>query len=217
MVRMPFVFGFLLACLMLASAAPLRAQTKPPDSLVSSQNPLAMRDELAQQVRGVTEGLAGLSKRIDETSEIVKNNADPAAAKQQIDALRNAVAELLTRLADNGTAAQLGQSALDHVRHRLGELQQDMHFAPDQKERLLREWRRVAKDTEDAVGDLDAARKEMVDLLRLLQTNEDYLAALEELRQASENVDAIRKLTADLHDMAARVRDLHNRINVPSM
>ncbi|MBV9859612.1 MAG: hypothetical protein JO038_05865 [Alphaproteobacteria bacterium] len=176
-----------------------------------------MRDQLANEVRGVTDGLASLSKRIDETGESVKANTDPASARQQIDGLRNAVAELLTKLADNGTAAQLGQTALDHVRRRLAEMQQDTHFAPEQKDRLVREWRRIDKDTEDAVADLDVARKEMVDLLRLLQTNEDYLTALEELRQASENVDAIRKLTVDLRDMAARVRDLHNRINVPSM
>jgi chromosome segregation ATPase len=175
-------------------------------------------DAFVKEYGAFKDSLTALPKKIEETSSQVDSAANPAAAHQQIDALRAIVSEMLALVADNGKVASLGRTAVNHAHRKLAELQQDTRFSKAQRDQLVAEWQRVSRETDAAVADLEVARKELSELLRLLQSNEDFLAELEELNQASKTVEAIRTLTLSLRDISARLKDLiQNRMKVPSM
>ena len=175
-------------------------------------------DEFARSFKALRESLGELPKKIEDADRLVRANIDPATAQKQLDLLRAIVAQVLGLVVDNGTVATLGRSAVNAARGKLAEHRQGTRFTPDQREYLVKEWQRVAGETESAVADLDAARKELAELLRLIQTNEDFLKELQELSQAHNTIEIVRTLTASLRDVSVRLRDLiHNRMKVPSM
>jgi hypothetical protein len=85
-------------------------------------------------------------------------------------------------------------------------------FTAPQRDRLVREWNQVVLKTTAAVVELTKARNEFVDLLRLLQTNDDYILELEKLRLADASVEAIERLTVELRDASLRLRELTSRM-----
>ena len=201
-----------LARIVLVCAACLHAGTAhgTPDT--------AAIDDFAREYKVLRDGLADLPKKIEDANRLVETNADPATAQKQLDALRAIVAQVLGLVADNGTVAKLGQTAVNAARRKLNEHRQGTQFTQEQKDYLVREWQRVTRETEAAVADLDAARKEVAELLRLIQTNEDFLKELQALHQAHQTIEVVRNLTASLRDISHRLRDLvHNKMKVPSM
>ena len=199
----------LLVCAGFLHAGPAQAQ---------AAGETAAIDDFAREFKGLKEALAELPKKIEDANRLVEANVDPATAQKQLDALRAVVGQVLGLVADNGTVARLGQTALAAARRKLNEHRQGTQFTQGQREYLVREWQRVTRDTESAVADLDAARKEVADLLRLIQTNEDFLKELQMLHQAHQTIEVIRNLTASLRDISVRLRDLvHNKMKVPSM
>jgi len=175
-------------------------------------------DDFARAFKTLKDSLGELPKKIEDANRLVETNADPVTAQKQLDALRAIVSQVLGLVADNGTVATLGQTAVTAARRKLTEHRQETRFTQEQKDYLAREWQRVTRETESAVADLDAARKELAELLRLIQTNEDFLKELQELHQAHQTIEVIKTLTASLRDVSYRLRDLiQNRMKVPSM
>jgi len=80
----------------------------------------------------------------------------------------------------------IGAKALAHARAKVKELEQGARFKPDERDFLLDQWRRLIAETERANDDLDSARKEFADLLRMLQTREDFIDELMQIRRATE-------------------------------
>ena len=206
----------LLARVVLVSTFLLHAEAGAAAAQATSET--AAIDDFAREYKALREGLADLPKKIEDANRLVETNADPATAQKQLDALRAVVSQVLGLVADNGTVAKLGQTAVGAARRKLNEHRQGGPFTQEQREYLVREWQRVTKETEGAVADLDAARKEVADLLRLIQTNEDFLKELQALHQAHQTIEVVKNLTASLRDISHRLRDLvHNKMKVPSM
>jgi chromosome segregation ATPase len=199
----------LLVCAVVLHTGPARAQNAGETAAIG---------DFAREFKSLKEALAELPKKIEEANRLVEANVDPATAQKQLDALRSVVAQVLGLVADNGTVARLGQAALAAARGKLNEHRSGTQFTKEQREYLVREWQRVARETESAVTDLDAARKDVAELLRLIQSNEDFLKELQTLHQAHQTIEVIRNLTASLRDISVRLRDLvHNKMKVPSM
>ena len=200
---------FLLTLFFLVNPGALCAQSNiPPDTF----------DQFTKDFNRFKQNLADLEKKIEETSQTVKQNTTSATARVQIDGLMQTVSGLLKSLADNGQATQLGQTALNYVQKKLAEIQRDTHFSKAQKDQLLAQWQRITKETEAAVTDLDAARRELAELLRILQTSGDFLAEMEELKQAQATIESVKSLANDLHAISVHLKELiQKRMNTPSM
>lgn len=199
----------LLVCAVLLYAGAGAAQTTPGNAAI---------DDFAREYKALRDSLAELPKKIEDANRQVETNSDPATAQKQLDALRAIVSQVLGLVADNGTVARLGQTAINAARRKLSDHRQGSQFTQEQRDYLVRQWQRVTKETEAAVADLDAARKELADLLRLIQSNEDFLKELQELHQAHQTIEVIKNLTVSLRDISHRLRDLiQNKMKVPSM
>lgn len=190
------------------------AQTAPAQATPET----AAIDEFGRAFKSLKDSLADLPRKIEDAQRQVETNSDPATAQKQLDALRAVVSQVLGLVADNGIVARLGQAALAAARNKLAEQRHNTQFTQAQKDYLVREWERVTRETETAVADLDAARKEVAELLRVVQTNEDFLKELQALHQAHQTIEVIKNLTVSLRDISHRLRDLiQNRMKVPSM
>jgi hypothetical protein len=77
-------------------------------------------------------------------------------------------------------------------------LEQDTRFKPEERNFLIEQWRQLRDDTERANQELGSARTRFVDLLRTLQTNEDFIDELIQIRQAQKVIDVIHQLTRDI-------------------
>jgi hypothetical protein len=73
----------------------------------SGSDPLATVAQFARDFSRLKQSLADLPRKIEETSEVVSRDTDSATARQEVDALREIVAGLLSSLADNGSLAKL--------------------------------------------------------------------------------------------------------------
>jgi len=197
MSRVRIASGIVLGIwLVLLSPASSRADA---GSTTDSEQFLKAFGDLKQQ-------LTDLPKKIDETASAVNRSSAPSNTRQELDKLRESVAGLLVTLADNGDLAKLGQAVAVNAQQKLNAAQQDTHFAKDQRDYLLSRWQRVARETETAVAELDTARTQLSELLRVLQTNDDFLVAISELNQAQDNIDLIRRLTEALKGLSDTIR-----------
>src|SRR5436853_36894 len=70
-------------------------------------------DDFAKEYRQFKESLTGLPKKIEDTTRSVEGHVNGAVAHQQLSALRAIVAEALKQVADNGSVAKIGQTALN--------------------------------------------------------------------------------------------------------
>jgi uncharacterized phage infection (PIP) family protein YhgE len=204
----------LFASLLLLGSGALHAEQAPG----AGAKPPTTFDQFTKDFEQLKKDLAGLQKKIEDTTQLVKANTTPGAAKEQIDSLRQVVAGLLAAVADDGGVAKLGQAALNYVHGKLSEVQQDTHFPKYQKDKLVTEWQRISRETETAVADLETGRRELSDLLRVLQTNEDFIVQMEELRQAQATAAAIADLANQLHVISEQLKDLvQKHMIAPSM
>jgi len=127
------------------------------------------------------------------------------------------VGDMLGAVSDNGTVSQLGVKALNHARNKLKTLDQEVRFKPEEKQFLIDQWRRVVSETERATDDLDGARKEFAELLRTLQTREDFIDELMQIRRAADAINVIRKLTKDIREASDKLKALIGGIKPPGV
>src|SRR5205823_1080770 len=121
----------------------------------------------------------------------------------------------LGRVSDNGSVAQLGAKALAHARQKLQALEHDSRFKPEERDFLTDQWRQLLGQTEKATDDLEKARTEFAELLRTLQTREDFIDELLQLRRAAEALNVIRELTGEIRAASDKLRSLIGGIRPP--
>jgi len=222
MIRVNFGFGpvkrilvpaaLSLAIIIVLSAPPVLAQAERERSDVST--PV---EEYARQVEQLKKSYPDLGKKIEDSAKSFDDLTDVAKARKEIEELRAVVGDMLGAVSDNGTVSQLGVKALNHARNKLKTLDQEVRFKPEEKQFLIDQWRRVVSETERATDDLDGARKEFAELLRTLQTREDFIDELMQIRRAADAINVIRKLTKDIREASDKLKALIGGIKPPGV
>jgi DNA repair exonuclease SbcCD ATPase subunit len=200
-----------LALLLMAAVAPRPALAQ------TAQKPdaIAPVEEFSRQLDELKKSFVDLNKRIEESAKAIDRATDPQASRREIEELRELVGSLLGAVADNGDVAQLGAKALAHARTKQKSLAAETRFTPEQRAFLLRQWDRIARETEAATTELDNARGRFAKVLRTLQTNDDYVAELMEIRQGEEALKVVRDLAKQIHEASDMLNNFINTITPP--
>jgi chromosome segregation ATPase len=172
-------------------------------------------EEFSRQLDELKKSFVELNKRIEESAKAIDGATDPQASRKEIAELRELVGSLLGAVADNGEVAQLGAKALEHARAKQKSLAAETRFTPEQRAFLLRQWDRIARETEAATAELDNARGRFAKVLRTLQTNDDYVAELMEIRQGDEALKVVRDLAKQIHEASDMLNNFINTITPP--
>jgi chromosome segregation ATPase len=172
-------------------------------------------EEFSRQLDELKKSFVELNKRIEESAKAIDGATDPQASRKEIAELRELVGSLLGAVADNGEVAQLGAKALEHARAKQKSLAAETRFTPEQRAFLLRQWDRIARETEAATAELDNARGRFAKVLRTLQTNDDYVAELMEIRQGEEALKVVRDLAKQIHEASDMLNNFINTITPP--
>ena len=72
-----------------------------------------------------------------------------------------------------------------------------------------------ARETEAATAELDSARTRFAKVLRTLQTNDDYIAELMEIRQGEEALKVVRDLAKQIHEASDMLNNFIKTITPP--
>jgi chromosome segregation ATPase len=172
-------------------------------------------EEYARKVEEFTKNAPNLQKKIEDGTKAIDGLADAAKARGEIEQLRGVVADLLASVSDNGELARLGAKALEQSRNKLKGLEQDTRFHPDERQFLVDRWRELIRQTERAADDLDNARREFAELVRTLQTREDFIDELLQIKRAAEAIKVMRQLTSDLREASEKLKTLIGGIKPP--
>src|SRR5262245_45670088 len=212
--------GFALAIAMVVltgivalPASPAQAQTQAP----AVSDAITPVEEYARQVEQLKKNYPDLAKRIEDSAKTIDELTDIDKARKEIEELRTIVANMLGAVSDNGTVSQLGAKALAHARGKLRQLEQEARFKPEERGFLVDLWRKLIAETEHASDELDTARKEFAELLRTLQTREDFIDELMQVRRAAEAIRVIRELTREIRDASDKLKALINGIKPPGV
>ena len=174
-------------------------------------------EEFSRQIDQLKNTFTELEKKIEDSAKTIDGMTDVEKARQEIESLRAIVGELLGPVSDNGPVAQLGAKALRHARDKLKSLEQETRFTREEQQYLVGEWRKLVEETERAASDLGMARSEFVGLLRVLQTREDFIDELMQIRRASEAVRVIRQLADDIRAASDALKNLIRAIKPPGV
>jgi DNA repair exonuclease SbcCD ATPase subunit len=191
--------------------------TAAPGTTTAPADAVTPVEEFSKQVEEFKKSYPELNKKIEDSAKSIDAITDIDKARTEIEELRSAVAGMLGAVSDNGRVSQLGAKALAHARSKIKELEQGARFKPEERDFLLEQWRKLVTETERANDDLDSARKEFADLLRTLQTREDFVDELMQIRRATEALDVIRNLTRDIRDASGKLRTLIGGIKPPGV
>jgi len=172
-------------------------------------------EDFSRELDKLKKSFGELGKKMDDSAKAIDEYTDVEKARKEIEDLRGAVSGLLDAVADNGSLAMLGDKALTRARNKLRELEQDTRFKPEEKSFLIEQWRRLRDDTERATQELGSARSRFAELLRTLQTNEDFIEELVQIRQAQKVIDIIHQLTSDIRGASDQLQRLIGGIKPP--
>ena len=172
-------------------------------------------EQFSRQLEDFQKSVPDLNKSIQESAGAIDSVTDVDKARADIDKLREQVSTLLGAVSDNGPVSQLGIKALDHIRAKLKTLTQEQRFRPEERQFLVDQWQRLQSQTEDATKELNDARAQLASLLQVLQSNEDFIDELVEVRQAEMALDVIRRLTQNIRDAANQLNKLIGSIKPP--
>jgi DNA repair exonuclease SbcCD ATPase subunit len=211
--RVPQVLGLLAAFMLLAllptpGVLAQTPRTQQPDAVTPVE-------EFSRRLDEFKKSIPDLNKKIEESAGSVDRWTDADKARQEIEQLRAIVGAALGAVSDNGLVSQLGDKALAHARDKLKSLELDNRFKNDEKQFLLDQWRKLREETERATEELATARREFADLLRTLQTNEDFIDELVQIRQAQKALDVIHRLTQDIREASDQLKKLIGGIKPP--
>jgi len=203
----------------LAAIAALLVIAVPPQPgfAQGSQKPdaIAPVEDFSRRLDELKKSFVDLNKRIEESAKAIDRATDPQASRKEIAELRELVGSLLGAVADNGDVAQLGAKALEHARAKQKALASETRFTAEQRAFLLRQWDRIARETEAATTELDNARGRFAKVLRTLQTNDDYVSELMEIRQGEEALKVVRDLAKQIHEASDMLNNFINTITPP--
>jgi len=203
--------GFVAAALLVMSAAPAPAQTQ------SAQTPgvATADDEFSRQLGELKKSFADIGKRIEDGAQSIERMKTPEEGRKSIEELREHVGKLLGAVADNGEVSKLGALALSRADDKLKSLLAETRFKADEKQFLVDKWKELRASTESAIKELDGARKDFSELLRTLQTNEDYIDELMQIREHEKALQVIHQLTDGIRDASVKLRKLLGAIKPP--
>ena len=186
-----------------------------PDGKIIANAPASPVDQFSQQLEDFQKSVPDLTKKIQDGASVIDGETDIDKARAEIDSLRQDVSTLLAAVSDNGPIAQLGAKALSHIHDKLRVLAQDGRFKPEERQYLIDQWQRLQTQTESATKELQDARGQFAGLLQTLQSNEDFIGELVEIRQAEKALDVIRSLTHDIRDASTQLNRLIGSIRPP--
>jgi hypothetical protein len=204
--------GLTAAAFLALSAAPASAQPAPaePKAAVTAD------DEFSRQLGELKKSFADIGKRIDDSAQSIDKMKNPEEGRKSIEELREHVGKLLGAVADNGEVSRLGAAALARADDKLKGLMADNRFKADEKQFLIDKWKELRASTESAIRELDGARKDFSELLRTLQTNEDYIDELMQIREHEKALTVIHQLTDGIRDASVKLRKLLGAIKAPA-
>ena len=172
-------------------------------------------EEFSQQLETLKKTFADLNKRIETSAKAIDLQTSAEGSRREVEELRNVVSTLLGAVADNGEISQLGAKALAHAHAKQKSLREETRYTPEQRDFLLREWEKLALETETATAELDNARTRFAKVLRTLQTNDDYVGELMEIRQGNEALKVIRDLAKEIHETSDMLNNFINTLSPP--
>jgi DNA repair exonuclease SbcCD ATPase subunit len=172
-------------------------------------------DEFSRQLSELKRTFADLSKKFDDSAQSIDRLNSAEAARKEIEELRADVAKLLAAVADNGTVWGLGTRALSRAEEKLKALEHETRFKQEDRQFLIERWRELRGATEDAIKELESARKEFAELLRKLQTNEDFIDELLQIREHQRALEVIHTLTSGIRDASDKLKKLLSTIRTP--
>jgi chromosome segregation ATPase len=181
----------------------------------TSGDAIAPVEDFSRELEKLKKSFGDLGRKMDDSAKAIDDYNDVAKARQEIEDLRAAVAGLLDAVADNGSLATLGDTALKRARDKLHDLEHDTRFKPEERDFLVGQWRRLRDDTEHATQELGGARTRFAELLRTLQANEDFIDELVQIRQAQKVIDVIHELTRDIRGASDQLQKLIGAIKPP--
>ena len=197
-----------LACMLSAASGQTQTQSQVQDAITPVE-------EFSRQLDQFKNSIPNLNKRIEESTASVDRWTNVERARKEIEELRALVGAALGAVSDNGVVSQLGTKALAHAREKLRMLEQDQRFRPEERQFLTEQWRRLRVETERATDELASARKEFAELLRTLQSNEDFIDELVQIRQAQKALEVIQRLTQDIREASDQLKKLIGGIKPP--
>ncbi len=158
-----------------------------------------------------------LSKKFEDSAQTIEHLNSAEAARKEIEELRDHVGKLLAAVADNGVVWSLGTKALRRAEEKLKSLEQETRYKQEDKQFLIDRWRELKGATEGAIKELEGARKEFSELLRKLQTNEDFIDELLQIREHQRALDVIHTLTDGIRDASEKLKKLLGAIKTPGV
>jgi DNA repair exonuclease SbcCD ATPase subunit len=174
-------------------------------------------DEFSRQLNELKKTFSDLSRKIEDSAQTMGRSSSADAARKEIEELRSHVGALLGAVADNGTVWNLGAKALRRAEDKLKMLEQETRYKPEEKQFLIQRWRELRTATEAAIGELEKARKDFAELLRTLQTNEDFIDELIQLREHEKALEVIHRLTDGIKDASDKLKKLLATIKPPGV
>jgi DNA repair exonuclease SbcCD ATPase subunit len=205
----------LRAAVLLALAA-----TVPLPALAQSERNAAAEvrtadDEFSRQLAELKKTFADLSKKFEDSAQNIDRLKSADDARKEIEELRDHVGKLLGAVADNGTVWGLGAKALSRAEDKLKSLERETRFKPEDKQFLIERWRELKGTTESAIRELEGARKDFAELLRRLQTSEDFIDELLQIREHQRALEVIHQLTEGIRDASDKLKKLLGAIKTP--
>jgi hypothetical protein len=215
---LPAVLGLMLAIAAASFIALADAKAQPasqPDASSGSGATLA-DDEFSRQLNDLKRSFGEVGKQIESGTQAIDKLKSPEEGRKGIVELRQQVSKLLGTVADNGEVARLGRMALDRADQKLKSLAEDTRFRPEEREYLVQRWRDLRASTASAIKELDVARRDFAELLRTLQTSEDYIDELLQIREHEKALDVIHNLTSGIRDASDKLKRLLGGLRPPT-
>ena len=172
-------------------------------------------DEFSRQLNELKQTFSDLSKKFQDSAQSIDRLESAEAARKEIEELREHVGRLLGAVADNGTVWSLGVKALSRAEEKLKSLEQETRYKPEDKAFLIERWRELKVATESAIRELEGARRDFADLLRRLQTSEDFIDELLQIREHQRALEVIHGLTDGIRDASEKLKKLLGTIKTP--
>ena len=210
-----YLVAALLTLVLLSGAALMAA--KPAGAQTDlKQNPSA-DVQFSQQLDELKKSFGEVGRQIDESAKSIDTIKSPEQGRKSIEELRGQVAKLLDAVADNGEISRLGVKALALADEKLKSLDRETRFKPEEKQYRVNRWRELRAATETAIRDLDGARKDFADLLRSLQTSEDYIDELLQISEHEKALQVIHQLSDGIRDASVKLKKLLGSIKPPGV
>jgi DNA repair exonuclease SbcCD ATPase subunit len=205
-----------LALLCIIAAAGATSAWAQPEQKAATE-PRTADDEFSKQLGELKGTFAELSKKFEDSAQTIDRLSSAQEARKEIEELREHVSKLLAAVADNGTVWSLGSKALKRAEDKLKSLEAETRFKQEDRQFLIDRWRELKTATESAIKELDGARKDFAELLRKLQTNEDFIDELLQIREQRRALEVIHSLSDGIRDASAKLKKLLDGIKTPGV